>query len=155
MKRFLALVFFLWSSVAFAQTPSPVVPGFQVCNNKLGVTNCGWLGFAGSQASVPISVSTATTTKLVSGIPNLTTYIASVSIQAGGSGNAQLVAGTGTNCGSNTTNLTGAYVLSATTPPLVLGTGAGAVLVPPQGYDVCLTTSAAVQMSGSLSYSQF
>lgn len=43
MKRLLSLVFLLWSSVAFAQTPSPVTPGYQVCNNNSGTTQCGWI----------------------------------------------------------------------------------------------------------------
>lgn len=43
MKRFLALIFFLWSSVAFAQTVTPVLPGYNVCNTNSGSTQCGFI----------------------------------------------------------------------------------------------------------------
>ena len=53
MKRLLSLVFFLWSSVAFAQTPTPVVPGYQTCNTNSGSTVCG---FTPTSAATPLPV---------------------------------------------------------------------------------------------------
>lgn len=43
MKRLLSLLFLLWSGVAFAQTPTPVVPGQQTCTSKSGSTVCSFL----------------------------------------------------------------------------------------------------------------
>ena len=72
---------------------------------------------------------------------------------AGGSGNFQLVYGTGSTCGTGQVNLTGAYNLTAQAG-LVVGSGIAPALVIPTGNDVCVITSAAVQMSGSIAYAQ-
>jgi hypothetical protein len=47
--------------------------------------------------------------------------------------------------------------IAATTQASVIlsGTGNGAVLVVPSGQDLCLTNSAAQQVSGSLAYARF
>lgn len=56
MKRLLSLVFLLWSSVAFAQTPTPVLPGQQVCTTKSGSTVCSFLAV---DANNPLPVTTS------------------------------------------------------------------------------------------------
>ena len=104
-------------------------------------------------ASVAINVSTATTTKLITGIASRWVYITSFNVIAGGTGNIQLVYGTGTLCATGQVALTGAYNLTAQAG-LVLGSGIAPVLVVPTGNDVCAITSAAVQMSGSIAYAQ-
>ena len=68
--------------------------------------------------------------------------------------NATIVYGTGTNCGTGTTSLTGAYPLIAQAG-ISKGNGMGIVLVIPVSNAVCVTTSGSSQLSGSMSYAQF
>ena len=133
MKRWIALVLFLLLAPASAQQ-AVVVPA--------------------TMASVPISISTATTTQLVAAISSKAIYVTNFNIVAAGTGNIQFVYGTGSACGTGTTNLTGAYNLTAQVG-LVAGIGNGAILVVPAGNALCVTTSAAVGMYGSLAYAQF
>lgn len=107
-----------------------------------------------ASASVPIGISTATTTQLVALASGQVIHVTSWDVVAGGAGTFRLVYGTGTNCGTGTTNLTGAYPLIANAG-LSKGGGLGPILVVPAGNALCAVTSAAVTMDGSLSYTQF
>jgi hypothetical protein len=104
--------------------------------------------------SVPINVSTATTTQLVAAATGKAIYVTAWDVIAGGTGNFTLEYGTGTNCGTGTAALTGAYGLTAQFG-IAKGNGLGPILVVPAGNALCAMTSAAVQMSGSLAYTQF
>ena len=64
-------------------------------------------------ASVPINISTATTTQLVPRPSGKTIYVTAWDVIAAGTTNFTLEYGTGTNCGAGTTALTGAYGLAA------------------------------------------
>ena len=108
----------------------------------------------GTPSSVAINVSTATTTQLVALSGSTAIYVTSFNFIAGGTGNVTLEYGTGSNCGTGTTALTGAYPLTAQNG-IANGNGLGAVLKVPAGNALCILTSAAVQVSGSLSYQQF
>ncbi len=108
----------------------------------------------GTPSSVAINVSTATTTQLVAISGSTKIYVTSFDVVAGGTGNITFVYGTGSSCGTGTTSLTGAYNLTAQSG-IAKGSGVAAVLVTPAGQALCVTTSAAVQMSGSISYQQF
>lgn len=105
-------------------------------------------------SSVAINVSTATTTQLVAISASTLIYVTSFDVIAGGTGNITFVYGTGASCGTGTTSLTGPYNLTAQAG-ISKGAGIGTVLKVPAGNALCVTTSAAVQMSGSVSYRQF
>lgn len=107
-----------------------------------------------STATVPISMSTATTTQHVALSGSTQTYVTSLFIVSAGTTNVTLVYGTGTNCGTGTTSLTGAIPLVANAG-LSIGSGLGGVIVVPAGQALCITNSAGVQISGMLSYSQY
>ena len=107
-----------------------------------------------ASASVPINVSTATTTQLVALSGGTQIRVTSFDVIAGGTGNITFVYGTGTNCGTGTTPLTGTYPLTAQAG-IAKGSGLGPILTVPSGNALCVTTSAAVQMSGSVSYTQY
>lgn len=107
-----------------------------------------------ASASAAINVSTATTTQLVALSGTTKVYVTSFDVIAGGTGNITFVYGTGAACGTGTTSLTGAYNLTAQAG-IAKGNGLGPVLVVPAGNALCVTTSAAVQMSGSVAYTQF
>lgn len=101
-----------------------------------------------------INVSTATTTQLVALSGTTKIYVTGLAVIAGGTGNITFVYGTGSSCGTGTTSLSGAIPLVANAG-LTLGSGLGAVLMVPAGQALCVTTSAAVQMSGFVTYAQF
>lgn len=107
-----------------------------------------------TMASVAITISTATTTRLVTGITGLSIYVTAVDIIAGGTGGIQFVAGTGATCGTGQTNVTGNYSLTAQVG-FTKGTGNGVLWVLPPSTSLCAITSGAVGMPGSLSYAQF
>lgn len=104
--------------------------------------------------SVPISISTATTTQLIALSTGKSIYITAWDVIAAGAGNITLVYGTGSSCGTGTTALTGAYNLAAQFG-IAKGDGMGPVLIVPASNALCAVTSAGTQMSGSVSYSQF
>jgi len=105
-------------------------------------------------ASIPITISTATTTLLVTGVSGKSIYVTAVDVIAAGTGNIQFIAGTGATCGTGTVNITGNYNLIAQVG-FTKATGNGVVWVIPQGFSLCAVTSGAVGMPGSLSYAIF
>lgn len=109
---------------------------------------------AQSAASVPINMSTATTTQIVAAVTSESIYVTSWDVIANGTTNFTFEYGTGTNCVTGTTALTGPYGFVAQFG-VAKGSGLGAVLVVPQSKALCVVNSAAVQVSGSLAYSQF
>jgi hypothetical protein len=133
-------------------TTGAAVPG---AASYTGADSSGNLtGLIQADNSVSISIATAATTQLVALVAGKKIYVTSWDVIAGGTGNIQLEYGTGTNCGTGTTALTGNYNLTAQNG-LSKGMGLGPVLVVPAGDALCALTSAAVQISGSLSYTQF
>jgi hypothetical protein len=81
-------------------------------------------------------------------------YVTEFNVVAGGTGNITFEYGTGSNCGTGTTALTGAYNLTAQNG-LAPGGGTSTILKVPAGNALCALTSANVQMSGSVAYQQF
>lgn len=105
-------------------------------------------------ASVPVTISTATTTRLIVGAASKSIYITAVDIVAAGTGNIQFISGTGATCGTGTANVSGNYNLTAQSG-FSKGTGLGVVWVLPVAASLCAVTSQAVGMPGSISYAQF
>jgi hypothetical protein len=112
------------------------------------------VGLIQADASAKIDVSTATTTQLVALTSTQKIYVTSWDVIAAGTGTIKLVYGTGSSCGTGTTDLTGAYSLVAQSG-IAKGNGIGPVLVVPASNALCVTTSAAVGMQGSVSYTKF
>jgi|SRR5882672_6486505 len=146
MKKLILLLWaFLLPTIALAQAPP------QGCYTTNGV-NC--VPAVQAATSVPINIAASTTTELVALVANKTIFVTSWDVISGGIGNFTLVYGTGTNCGTGTTSLTGAYPLIAQAG-ISKGDGLGPVLIVPRGNALCATTSTSVQMSGAVSYAQF
>ncbi len=145
MKRLLfALFLLLGVSPVYAQNST-------ICYTTNG-TNC--VKSVQAALSVPISVAAATTTQLVALSAGKRIYITAWDVISAGTGTVTLVYGTGTNCGSGTTSLTGAYPLIAQAG-IAKGNGLGPILFVPAGNAICIAVSTSVQVSGSLSYVQF
>jgi hypothetical protein len=96
----------------------------------------------------------AASTRIVTGIAGKRIYVtALVLVPTVAASVVTFTTGTGTNCGTSTTSVTGALTF-ATTNPLAWGTGNGALLVLPAGFDLCITI-AAQAAPGALAYSIF
>lgn len=121
----------------------------------IGANGSGNLtGLIQADGSAKIDVSTATTTQLVALSSGKKIYVTHWDVIAASTGNIKLVYGTGSACGTGTTDLTGNYNLTAQAG-ISAGGGLGPILVVPASNALCATTSAAVQMSGAVSYTQF
>jgi hypothetical protein len=109
-----------------------------------------------ASSSTVINIASATTMQLVAGVSGQKIYVTAWDVIAGGSGTITLEYGTQTTspCDTGTTPLTGPYPLIAQAG-LAKGSGLSPVFVVPAGAQLCARTSAAVQMSGSVSYAQF
>jgi hypothetical protein len=105
-------------------------------------------------ASVPINITSATTTQLVAGVSGKAIFVTAWDVIAAGTTNFTFEYGTGTNCAVGTTALTGAYSLVAQFGA-AKGSGLGPVLVVPAGNALCAVSSSTAQVSGSLAYTQF
>jgi len=141
------------TSATSAQAVQGVTGGVPMPANAAN-TGGNLTGIIQAGVSVPINISTATTTQLVAAAAGRSIYVTAWDVIAAGTGNITLEYGTGSNCGTGTTALTGAYNLTAQTG-ISKGNGLGPVLVAPAGNALCALTSAAVQMSGSVAYTQF
>lgn len=114
-----------------------------------GRSGANLISFPVSDTTAPITMSTATTTQMIALSGSTKTFIDNLSIIAGGTTNVTLVYGTGSNCATSPSNLTGAY-------PLVANTGFVLQrIVVPAGQALCVTSSQAVQVSGHVTYTQF
>lgn len=147
MKRLLIALALLGASLISANAQSRS----SLCYTTNG-TNCV-LAIQASNSN-PIDISTATTTELIALNVDKTIFLTSWDVMAGGTGTIRLVYGSGTACGTGTTNLTGAYPLIAQAG-IAKGNGLGIVLAIPKGKALCATTNANVQYSGSVSFVQF
>jgi hypothetical protein len=136
----------------YTQAPGSAAPSRALAMGARSGANL--VAITQASATAAINVSTATTTQLVALSSGQVIHVTAASVIAGGTGNITFVYGTGTNCGTGTTSLTGAYPLIANAG-LSIGSGLGPVLVVPAGNALCVTTSAAVQMSGHVAYTQF
>lgn len=163
IRAFCATAALVLSGPAFAYTDSLQnnVPAGYLLNPDTGtpvfsVANPGHVdgGITQAGGSVPINISSATTTQLVAASGSLMIQVTSWDVVAGGNGTITLEYGTGSNCGTGTHALTGPYSFIANSG-IAKGNGLGPVLFVPAGNALCALTSASVQMSGSLSYSQF
>ena len=119
-----------------------------------GISSGNLTGIIQADNSVPVSMSTATTTQFIALSSGKKTYITSFDFIANGATNVTIEYGTGTNCGTLVGTATGAYPLTAQAG-ISKGTGLGPVLVIPASDAVCILQSGGVQLSGSISYTQF
>jgi hypothetical protein len=145
------------AATAANQTSWQGVTGSSVPANAayVGAVSGGNLtGIIQANASVPINISAAATTQLVAASGSTKIYVTSYGVIAAGTGNITFEYGAGTNCGTGTTALTGALNLTAQAG-VTQGSGLGPILVAPAGNALCALTTAAVQMSGSVAYTQF
>lgn len=146
MKKLLILwALLVCPQLALAQGPE------KLCYTTNG-TNC--VPAVASSNSKAISTASATTVELLPLVANKNIYVTSFNIVSAGTTTYKFVYGTGTACGTGTTDLTGAYTLIAN-GYVSSGNGLGIVLLVPPGNALCATNSQAIQISGSFAYAQY
>lgn len=107
-----------------------------------------------AQQTIPIAISTATTTQIITAAPSYRpTQITSLALVVNSADNVTLEYGTGTNCGTNTNVLSGAMTFGAN-GGIAQGSGYGAIIVVPPQQNFCIVTSASTGANGYVSYVQ-
>lgn len=125
------------------------------CARLSGANSSGNLtGIIQADGQAHLKITTAVTTQVIAANGSKKTFITYAKIRAGGAANVNLVYGTGTNCGTGTTDLTDAEPLTAS-DGWVGGSGLGPILTVPASQAVCLKSDAAVTVTTLLSYTQF
>jgi hypothetical protein len=119
-----------------------------------GVSSGLLAGIVACDSSASLTMTTATTTQLVALQSGKSVYICGFVINGGGSTTTRLVQGTGTNCGTGTTNITPAFNLTSGTA-IAHGGGLGYLAKNAAGSAVCATNSAAATSNIFLTYTQF
>ena len=117
-----------------------------VGGNLTGLIACG--------SSVVYDASTNGKTQLVALSSGKVTYVCGYTIFAAGTVNVSLSTGTGTNCGSTSTNITPAFQLTAQTGA-VDGSPFYRGLATTASQELCLVTSAGVAVQALVYYTQF
>lgn len=123
-----------------------------------GATGGLLTGITVADSFVPVNVSTATTTLLVTGVSGRHIRITSLDISTAGANNVALISGTGATCGTGTTGMNGGTTAAtgwnfAANGGITRGSGIGTVYrTTAAGDSVCVVTSATTQLSGNLSY---
>jgi hypothetical protein len=108
----------------------------------------------GCDSSVAINTASSGDVQLVALVAAKTIYICGYNLMAAGTTNVQLEYGTGTACATGKTALTGPYNLAAQTG-VSYGNGEGVVFKTASANALCVNNSAAVQISGVVTYTQF
>ena len=107
---------------------------------------------------VPIDIVTATTTLIVTGVANRHVRICSIRLITAAANNVAIIAGTGATCGTSTAGMNGGvtgpegenYAANGGT---VQGSGVGIIMqTETVGDSVCIITSAATQLSGTMGF---
>lgn len=121
----------------------------------MGANSSGNLtGIIQADASAKVSISTNTITQIVALSSGKKIYVTNFNLHSAGTTTSKFVYGTGSNCGTGTTDLTDLYDFTAS-DGIVSGGGLGPVLVVPASNALCVSNSAAVHVGGSLAYTQF
>lgn len=112
------------------------------------------VGLIQADTSAKVSISTNTITQVVALSSGKKIYVGSFNLHSAGTTTSKWVYGTGSNCGTGTTDLTDLYDFTAS-DGMAVGSGLGPVLVVPASNALCISNSAAVHVGGSVAYTQF
>lgn len=104
--------------------------------------------------AVAVSMNTATTTEFVALTAAQRVHVCGFALSGGGATTAKFVRGTGANCGTGTADVTAPFELGDNTS-IAYGNGVGTIFRLPAGSALCITNSAALQLSGVITYAKF
>jgi hypothetical protein len=115
----------------------------------------------GAKTSYPVNISTATTVRFAAPAASKKTYVCDIVLIAAAADNVNIIEGTGGTCGTGTAGVLGGTTAAtganfAANGGFALGNGGFSVLATAgSNVDMCLITSAAVQLSGHITFVQF
>lgn len=144
------LITIVWALICLP-TLALAQSNFKPCYST-GQNNCV-PAVAASNAAI-IAVSSNTTSELVALVAGKRIYVTSWDLISSAAGTFKFVYGTGTNCGTGTTDLTGTYTVGTSTV-FTKGNGLGMLLVVPVSNALCYTSGASIAAQGTVSYVQF
>lgn len=138
-----------------AATPLPTRPGDGT--RQVVIHPCE----ANTQSYAPISITTATTTRIVAPSASNKTYICSMFLTSAAADNIGIVEGTGGTCGTGTAGVIGGTTAAngpnfAANGGVLLQAGGKVSIAQTAGtnVDLCLITSAATPLAGGINYVQ-
>jgi hypothetical protein len=140
------------TAVTVASLPLPT--GAATNQPNVAQDSGGAVSLIQAAGSGAISVASSGTTQLLALSSGKKIYLTEYDFAAAGTVNVTLYYGTGTNCATGKTALTGAYPLTAQNG-VVVGNGLGPVRVIPSGNALCIDLSASTGVYGGFAYSQF
>lgn len=141
--------------VALLNRPGHVVASSISTGPAFGLASSGPYPVVACEYSTPFWVPAAATTILIAGAGGDRVYVCAIVFTTAAVGTAQLVRGTGANCGTGTTAMTGTMA-TAWGQEFALGAGLGAVMRTGVGEDLCITlTGGGAWASGLLTFDVF
>jgi len=102
-----------------------------------------------------LNMTTATTTQIVAASGSLQPYICSYAIHVGGASNVKVVRGTGSNCGTGTTDVSTTYKFGNADAGINRSLPGGSYMPTAASAALCITSSAAVNVDVEINYAQF
>lgn len=124
-----------------------------------GTASIGTVTGANSLSIIPCNLvyTGAPSADAVAIVASGTTYICSIHIDAEGTVDTRIISGTGSTCGTSTTQMSPLYAFSTTTGFLGTneGTGLGMIMKSDASEDVCIDVSGAVVNNVRITYAQF
>lgn len=133
---------------------SSTANGAKVAGRQYVFSGTNWDRSLSCPNSAVINVTAASTTQIVALVAAQTIRICSFAISMSAAGTAKFVYGTGANCGTGTTDLTGAMTL-ATGSPLALNSGGGGALLRTASANALCVTAVTGNVVGFVNYAQF
>lgn len=117
-----------------------------------GVQGDACQNYAAPKQAIPVSVATATTTLMVTGVAGYQAEICNYAFTlAGTTPTAEFEAGTGATCGTNTVAIGG--TMAPTSGTLLQDSGQGILMTAPAGDNICLvTTGTGASAQGNMNY---
>lgn len=137
---------------------APPASGSYIVGLGSGATGGFLVGPAVGDTFKPVSVTSATTTLLVTGVSGRHVRITSINLVSAIANNVALISGTGATCGTGTAGISGGTTAAngwnlAANSGLAYGNGFGTIMrTVATGDSVCVITSAAGPLAGSLGY---
>lgn len=124
-----------------------------ICYTSNGI-NC--ISAIASYTTIPIAISSATTTKIIAAVSGQSIYVTSWDGISSATGTFKWIYGTSvtTPCDTGSHDLTGAYAFGASSV-FSKGNGLGSIITVPSGNDLCAVSTSTINIQGSVSYVQF
>ncbi len=132
-----------------------VMLGLLVVGGVLGQLSqtSGPVSITTCDSSAVLTMSTSTTTQAIALAAGKSVYVCGFVLNADGKTTAQLVQGTGSNCGTGQSSMTPAFSLTAG-GSVGIGQGVGRLLAANAGSAVCVTNTSKSTLSVLLIYAQ-